>query len=147
MCRVPLHGQPAEHMRVSPVRATTGCRHDLSRRPSPGSSPWLVDAPETKNLRESEQESGGVLRAGSDAVREGSDDDDRERRPGARSEHEARLLRSPPLVARRPNIRELGQPPNRLSDISGIARLRLDRRPRSKVGIDECQLGAPSPRA
>ena len=44
-----------------------------------------------------------------------------------------------------PDVRELGQPPNRLSDVPGVAPLRLDRRTRSEVGIDECQLGAMSP--
>lgn len=44
-------------------------------------------------------------------------------------------------------VRELGQPSNRLCDVSSIAPRRLDRRPRSEVGIDECKLGALSPGA
>ena len=43
-------------MRLNPVRAATGCRHDMSRRPSPGSSPWLIDPPERRNLRGSANE-------------------------------------------------------------------------------------------
>jgi hypothetical protein len=55
------------------------------------------------------------------------------------------MLCSPPLPARRADVRELGQPPNRVSDVPDVAPLRLDPRTRSEVGIDECQLGAMSP--
>ena len=68
--REPYKAQPNEwaacyalsRMRLCPVRATTGCRHDLGRRPSPGSSPWLIDATERRNLRGSANESGSEVR-------------------------------------------------------------------------------------